>query len=61
MLLFTNNAFVPCTVLTCDVTVHALEEKKKQKKKKTVYTNIGLETQIQPALKYGSGKWDHGS
>ena len=37
MLLFTNNAFVPCTVLTCDVTVHALEEKKnkeKQKKKK---------------------------
>ena len=35
--------------------------KKKQKKKKTVYTNVGLETQIQPALKYGSGKWDHGS
>ena len=30
MLLFTNNAFVPCTVLTCDVTVHALKKKKKK-------------------------------
>ena len=59
MLLFTNNAFVPCTVLTCDVTVHALEvkkNKKKQKKKMTVYTNVGLEMRIQPTLKYGSGK-----
>ena len=30
MLLFTNSVFVPCTVLTCDITVHPLEEKKMQ-------------------------------
>ena len=30
MLLFTNSAFVSCTVLTCDVTVHALKKKKTQ-------------------------------
>ena len=34
MLLFTNNAFVPCTVLTCDVTVHALKKKKRKRESK---------------------------
>ena len=35
ILLFTNSAFVPCTVLTCEVIVHALEKQKKKKEKKT--------------------------
>ena len=38
-------------------TIHTLEKKKKKKgRKKAVYTNVGLETWIQPTLKYGSGK-----
>ena len=32
MLLFKNNAFVPCTMLTCDITVHPLKKKKKKNK-----------------------------
>ena len=43
MLLFTNNAFVPGTVLTCDVTVHVLEKEKKNGEN----TNVGLEMWIQ--------------
>ena len=49
MLLFMNSAFVPCTVLTCDVTVHAL--KKEKEKEKAENANMGLEMQIQTHTK----------
>ena len=57
MLLFTNSVFVLCTVLTFDVTVHALEKKKKEKKQnKTKKTQMWIwkcgskPTQVQNAL-----------